>query len=399
MRGLIRIGVVVAAAAIALLPVVAGQARQPVDSTWSLSAGGPITQYDYGTVNIGQTVSQTFTLTNSGGSATSSLKVTISAATAFTKAADGCTGTSLGPTKACAVIVQYTPGTPGASDTATLTASGMKPGSSTSLALAGVGAAEGHIYWGNLGPQSISRANLDGTGVNLRFITAVGAPYGLAVDANYIYWADRPNLPGTIGRANLDGTGANQNFITAPCTVSSCLLPDGMAVDANHIYWGNSAPCCSIARANLDGTGVNLGLIPAASSSGIRSVAVDASHLYWTTYGDTIGRANLDGSNAGQNFITGATGIQGVAVDGNFIYWANYYSGTIGRANRDGTGVNQSFITGGNYPTGVAVDANHIYWANYDGHSIGRANLDGTGVNQSFIADSFYPITLAVAAG
>ena len=44
------------------------------------------------------------------------------------------------------------------------------------------------------------------------------------------------------------------------------------------------------------------------------------------------------------------------------IYWTNYGTDTIGRADLDGSNVNQSFITPGAFqPGGVAVDAEHIY--------------------------------------
>ena len=69
-----------------------------------------------------------------------------------------------------------------------------------------------------------------------------------------------------------------------------------------------------------------------------------------------IGRANLDGTGANPNFITGATNPDGLAVDGSHIYWANSGSTTIGRANLDGVGVNQGFIPGAPSPTGVALD-------------------------------------------
>jgi hypothetical protein len=46
----------------------AGAARTPLPTiAWSPSTNGT---FDYGMVNVGQTVSQEFTLTNSGGSAT-----------------------------------------------------------------------------------------------------------------------------------------------------------------------------------------------------------------------------------------------------------------------------------------------------------------------------------------
>ena len=66
--------------------------------------------------------------------------------------------------------------------------------------------------------------------------------------------------------------------------------------------------------------------------------------------------------------------------------------GTIGRANLDGSNPNEDFITGANLPTQVAVDGADIYWTSSSGPgSIGRANLGGTGVNQSFIGGQSHP--------
>ena len=83
--------------------------------------------------------------------------------------------------------------------------------------------------------------------------------------------------------------------------------------------------------------------------------------VYWANYryyggGTTIGRANLDGTNPNQSFITGANSAHGVAVDGQFIYWTNQFGDTIGRANLDGTNPNQSFITGANGPALLVVN-------------------------------------------
>ena len=85
------------------------------------------------------------------------------------------------------------------------------------------------------------------------------APMGLAVDANYIYWANSDST--TIGRANLDGTGVNQNFITGTS------YANGLAVDGNYVYWTNMVTG-TIGRANLDGTGVNQNFITTAGGGG-----------------------------------------------------------------------------------------------------------------------------------
>src|SRR5215469_10574417 len=93
------------------------------------------------------------------------------------------------------------------------------------LFAAGGGQAAGsrYVYWSNNGTNAshgttLGRATLDGTGADQSFITGASSPTAVAVDANYVYWANV--FAGTIGRANLDGTGANPNFITGATTPS-----------------------------------------------------------------------------------------------------------------------------------------------------------------------------------
>src|SRR6266545_474363 len=200
MRGLIRSIVAAAAAAVTLLVPAAGQGAGAPALAWSPTNGA----YDYGTVTVGQTASQTFTLTNSGGSATGILTVTLSGSSAFTKTADGCTATSLGPRKSCSVSVQYAPTTAGQSDSATLAASGKKTAASASLTLTGAGASR-HVYWANLNTGTIGRADLDGQNPNQSFITGTSFPRGVAVDSGHVYWTNAGGGAGTIGRADLDG--------------------------------------------------------------------------------------------------------------------------------------------------------------------------------------------------
>src|SRR5262249_12334342 len=94
--------------------------------------------FDYGTVIVGQTDSQTFVLTNSGGSATGMLRASLSGSATFTITADACTGTALGPGKSCNVTVQHAP-TAAVSTTAMLSANGTRPPSSASINLTGTG--------------------------------------------------------------------------------------------------------------------------------------------------------------------------------------------------------------------------------------------------------------------
>jgi virginiamycin B lyase len=157
----------------------------------------------------------------------------------------------------------------------------------------------------------------------------------------------------------------------------------------------------SIGGANLDGTDVNNTFISGAS--GLQEMTAVNGYLYWANgTAKTIGRASLDGSGVNQSFIStgGANGPVGVAVDGQYVYWTDGGDDTIGRANLNGTDVNNAFIsTGTTSPVGIAADSNYIYWTDASaGDSIGRANLDGTGVNTSFISGLTYPLGIAVNA-
>ena len=264
-RRLVLIGAIVA---LALLVPAAGRAVQlPVLGFTPSTDGG----FDYGTLGASQTAAQTFTLANSGGSASAKLTITLTGSAAFTTTADSCSATSLGPKKWCSITVEFAPVSAGENGSATLTASGKKPAAITSLTLTGASKAR-HVYWTyGADGNRIGRADVDGQNVNQSFITGVPGPFGVAVDAGHIYWTNAGM--GTIGRADLDGQNVNQSFITG--------VPDvfGVAVDAGHIYWTH-ALTNTIGRADLDGQNANPSFITGAFTP--FAVAVDAGHIFWS---------------------------------------------------------------------------------------------------------------------
>ena len=251
-----------------------------------------------------------------------------------------------------------------------------------------VGRADAFVYWTESALNAIGRANhLDGSAVNLRFISGLNSPQAMAIDSTYLYFVTGL---GGIGRVNLDGSGVDQNFILG-------VFPDALAVDGAHIYWTTSGPNGNkIGRANIDGSSVNPNFITTIVAAA--GIAVDGNFVYWSNSAlNSIGRANVaDGLGANQQWITGAANPQGVTVDGSFIYWVNASSGRIGRANLNGTGANQFFITAGK-PEWIAVDSASVWWTNGSPfYSIGRANLDGSGVSETFINTLSVPSGLAI---
>ena len=260
--------------------------------------------YDYGQVTPGQTVTNTFTLASTGRQATSRLKVTLAGPAVFTITGRTC-GRPLRPGKSCTVTVQFAPASAGRVN-ATLTAASKKSRVTAIDALTGtgtgLGSAPGHIYWTETMPNAvngtINQAGLDGS--NPQLFPAAGQPFGIAVDANHIYWTDLANGgDGTVNESNLDGSSAHT-------IVNGENHPTGVAVNASHLYWtdyysgsGISGPG-TINEADLNGNAPHVIVTGQLGPSG---VAVNASHIYWASTGfyspalGSINVANLDGTN------------------------------------------------------------------------------------------------------
>ena len=258
-------------------------------------------------------------------------------------------------------------------------------------ALALAPSADARIYW-TTRSGDIARANLDGTGVNRRFIRGAAVfPSAVTVYGRHIYWVDTNR--DTIGRANLDGTGVSRKFLSFPDS-SFEFRPHDIAIRAGYIYWANRS--AFIGRAKIDGTHVQPTFIRINNkrfSPG--HLAVNARHLYWTGVAfeepNVIGRANLNGTSVKNSFISSKTSPSHIAVGGRHIYWTTPTNAIV-RANLDGSGVRPKFITSDRgQPGGIAVAGGRVYWtalahssSNPDDDTllgwIGRANLDGTGV-------------------
>ena len=264
--------------------------------------------------------------------------------------------------------------------------------------------ADAFVYWsGNprAGEGFIGRAPLTGGSPSFLLSNLFGAQ-GIAVDSNFLYWANGPNF---IGRANLNGTNPNGNFIGFIGT------PTALAVDSTHgfIYWVDQH-AGTIGRASVSGGSINDSLIDTLGPA--TGVAVDPTHgfVYWSLNpragAGLIGRANLDGSSPNFTLLSNLFGAQGVTVDSNFLYWANGPD-EIGRANLDGSSPNPSFIIGARVgtptgapagtPTGLAVDGTSVYWADHVDETIGRAPVSGgSTVNNFFIRTLGDPTGVAV---
>ena len=260
------------------------------------------------------------------------------------------------------------------------------------------------IYWNNYGaePQSISYANIDGSGggaLNLTGATLVD-PEGMAIDTatNRLFVASccgGPDKKGSIIAANLDGTGAS--VFTAPGAPVD--EPFGVAIDpgSRTIYWANYADdgTPSIAWAKLDGSVGGVVNTTGATPGKPYKVALDTvnGRIYWGTSEPgvvSLHYANLNNTGGGDPNLSGyePDGAYGLAVDpaAGRLYWSDgdHFSytgllgGPVGALNVTGAVFNQSY--------GFAIDPTlgKIYWPNYKNgddrvNGLGFASLSGGG--------------------
>jgi hypothetical protein len=194
----------------------------------------------------------------------------------------------------------------------------------------------------------IGRSKLDGV-TELKPDWLPRRAVGVAVDAEYIYWADPAD--GTIGRAELDGGNPDPSFI-----------------EPGPSFWEEEVETSPGSE--------EFETISGEPPAKPRYVAVDSGHIYWTNTADgnrhhgTIGRATINGKpeSVEPECITGASNPQGIAVNATNIYWANagISDHEIGRADIDCKNAQPDFylpFDPSPSPQGVALTSTHLYWS------------------------------------
>lgn len=264
------------------------------------------------------------------------------------------------------------------------------------------------LYWDNYDgdPDSISVANIDGSGGGALNLTGIGldSPEGMAFDSatGRLYVANNSGGPGGNGEiafVNVDGSGAG--VLSAPG--AEIKDPFGVAIDPNTriIYWTNSEGGAenkgSIGYAKLDGSGGGILNTTGVVVAEPYKLAVDpvSGRVYWANTENTpysIAFANLNNTGGGGTLdLTGAPlfeGVNAVAVANGRVYWLDSGKKLIGFASVSGGGGGEVNLAGATFsnPYGFAIDPTlgKIYWGNYGlsetrTGAIGFTSLNNTG--------------------
>lgn len=247
------------------------------------------------------------------------------------------------------------------------------------------------IYWATQTDGTIMKMALGGG--NPTPLATNQSPYGIAVDASFVYWTSGQN----VMRVGIGG--GSPSVVTTDASVASSI-----AVDASFVYWtgankvmkapktGGAAalvanasyaenlrvrdgfvyfisdPIAAVQSNRVSVNGGNPTILGTSQGSFATGIALDSASIYWAD-GDYVTKAPLGGGNP--TTITSAFGVWQVATDGTNVYWS---AGTVVKKRPVGGGAESLVATClGECPSGFAIDSTHLYWTSYGAAAIVRA--------------------------
>ena len=151
------------------------------------------------------------------------------------------------------------------------------------------------IYWTNGETDSIFRGNLNGTNIEELVALIEGTPLDIALDVagGKMYWTQWGG-DASISRANLDGSNIELLIKSSVIGIHTDIRSIALDVAGGKMYWTDGRN--GVGMSNLDGSNVTKFNTPDYTTGGI-TLDLHNSSIYWIdSEGFEIRRANLDGS-------------------------------------------------------------------------------------------------------
>ncbi len=236
-------------------------------------------------------------------------------------------------------------------------------------------AASDEFIWIKSYSGEILKRSLDASGVNVAATTNMGAGLALYAYGDYLY-----TCYGKVRRVKLDGTGAT--------TLRTATDIYSVVSDGTYLYYGFEF-AQKIGRMNMDGTGANDNWVSLTGTTGLYAawMTINNGVLYFgggnNANATKVGSVPTSGGSP-TLLYTDSNAIAGIATDGTYLYWVHYSSGNLSRSLLDGSNVAVNFVTG----LGTNVwDVE--YWNNYiyvnANTTVAKVKSDGTGLQTSYI--------------
>ncbi len=240
----------------------------------------------------------------------------------------------------------------------------------------------GKMYWIHRGTQTIQRADLDGTNIEIVLTVSEGKLDEillLDLDRGQIYWTNEGTK--AIQVSDLDGNNVEHFFDLGQLYLTGSLADIGLDLDGGKIYFTDSGPggyhdrgTGTIHRIDLNGQNGEVLFDPIVRHP--YGIALDRDKIYWTdVMKGTIHRADLNGRNR-EVLFSGLNRPRDISLQGgNKVYWAAQGAGKIQAVGLDGLQV-EDIVTGLDRPKIIALGHSKIFWT--DRNTVFRSSLDGS---------------------
>ncbi|XP_066992022.2 low-density lipoprotein receptor-related protein 6 [Anabrus simplex] len=198
---------------------------------------------------------------------------------------------------------------------------------------------DNRIYWTDVKLKTITRAFMNGSGVERIVEFGLDSPEGMAVDwvARNIYWTDTGSM--RIEVARLDGSSRKVLLWTG------VEQPRSIALDPRegYMYWSDWGSSGHIERAAMDGSRRSMLISKVGRAKGL-TVDYARRRLYWTeAEPPAISTSDLDGLGRYQLVTQDIEWPYGLTQYQDYIYWTEWKTGNIDCVNKT-TGLNRTRI-------------------------------------------------------
>jgi len=235
-----------------------------------------------------------------------------------------------------------------------------------SFNLGGSVVANGHLYVGDSGTNTVVKTNLDGTINNASWATGLDTPSFCAVSGDYLYVSNRGN--GNISKISLLDASVTLNWVTLQAQVL------GLAVSGDYLYAVNYSSG-NISKILLTDGSFTLDWGQVATSNP-HGLAVSGDYLYVANYFSSyISKISLLDATVTLDWATGLTNPIGLAVYGENLYVGNYGSDTVTQMSFLNPANQTQLASGMSSPAGMTAYDAKLY-VSYASSTIATWTLD-----------------------
>jgi hypothetical protein len=203
-------------------------------------------------------------------------------------------------------------------------------------------------------------------GTLVKLASGIGSPYGVAVDASFVYFTSQGTMAGgfTDGAVFEIPIGGAGDGGAPTALATSRPRPQAVAVDGKQIYWlepGATSGGGTLLSCPLGGCPANVPHVIYAAMDLPLGLALDAANVYVTTSagGEVLRFSKATGKVT--TLVTMQNLPAGIAVANGKVYWATSGDGLIQQVAVTG-GASSFFATTMGTPVAVAVDPANVYW-------------------------------------